>query len=52
MMLAGIRLKDASPADGGEPASDWSNRHLFERLVALGVARELTGPPIFRLDSL
>lgn len=51
-MIATLLSEDAQPARGGETASDRSSRRLFERLVALGVVRELTGRPTFRLYGL
>ena len=51
-MVATLLSEDAQPARGGETASDRSSRRLFERLVALGVVRELTGRPTFRLYGL
>ena len=49
--LALLLSEDAQPATAGK-ASDRSSRRLFERLVALGAARELTGRPTFRLYGL
>ena len=49
--LAILLSEDAQPATAGT-ASDRSSRRLFERLVALGAARELTGRPSFRLYGL
>jgi hypothetical protein len=49
--LAILLSEDAQPAVAGK-ASDRSSRRLFERLVALGAARELTGRPTFRLYGL
>jgi hypothetical protein len=42
-MVATLLSEDAQPARGGQTASDRSSRRLFERLVSLGVVRELTG---------
>jgi hypothetical protein len=44
-MLAILLVEDAQPATAGREASDRSTRRLFERLVSLGAARELTGRP-------
>ena len=49
--VAILLSEDAQPAVAGK-ASDRSSRRLFERLVALGAARELTGRPTFRLYGL
>jgi hypothetical protein len=49
--LAVLLSEDAQPATAGK-ASDRSSRRLFERLVALGAARELTGRTSFRLYGL
>ena len=43
-----LLMEDAQPAAAGK-ASDRSTRRLFERVVALGAARELTGRSSFRL---
>jgi len=51
-MIATLLSEDAQPARGGQTASHRSSRRLFERLVALGVVRELTGRPTFRLYGL
>jgi hypothetical protein len=51
-MLAILLAEDAQPATAGKAASDRSSRRLFERLVSLGAARELTGRPTFRLYGL
>ena len=50
-MVATLLSEDAQPARGGQ-TSDRSSRRLFERLVSLGVVRELTGRPTFRLYGL
>lgn len=52
MMVAILLSEDAQPAKTGKAASDRSSRRLFERLVALGGVRELTGRPAFRLYGL
>ena len=51
-MVATLLSEDAQPARGGPGLSDRSSRRLFERLVALGAVRELTGRPSFRLYGL
>jgi hypothetical protein len=48
-LLADDAVAAAAPTPG---SSDRARRRLFERLVALGVARELTGRKIFRLYGL
>lgn len=52
MMVAILLMEDAQAAGAGRTASDRSTRRLFERLVALGALRELTGRPTFRLYGL
>lgn len=52
IMVAILLAEDAQPAGVGKTASDRSTRRLFERLVSLGVVRELTGRPTFRLYGL
>ena len=51
-MVAILISEDAQPAKTGRTTSDRSSRRLFERLVALGGVRELTGRPTFRLYGL
>ena len=51
-MVAILLMEDAQPAASGKTASDRSGRRLFERLVELGAARELTGRSTFRLYGL
>jgi Protein of unknown function (DUF1403) len=46
-----LLTEDAQAASAGA-ATDRSSRRLFERLVAIGAARELTGRPTFRLYGL
>ena len=48
-LLSDDALSAATPIAG---LSDRARRRLFERLVALGAARELTGRPTFRLYGL
>ncbi len=48
-LLADDAISAAAPIAG---LSDRARRRLFDRLVALGVARELTGRPTFRLYGL
>jgi hypothetical protein len=51
--LAALIADDAVSAAAPLPGlSDRARRRLFERLVALGAARELTGRPTFRLYGL
>ncbi|WP_247494062.1 DUF1403 family protein [Bradyrhizobium sp. 142] len=51
-MVLILLTEDAQPAGAGKTASDRSTRRLFERLVALGAVRELTGRSSFRLYGL
>jgi len=51
-MVAILISEDAQAAQTGRTVSDRSSRRLFERLVALGGVRELTGRPTFRLYGL
>jgi Protein of unknown function (DUF1403) len=51
-MVAILLMEDAQPAAAGKDASDRSTRRLFDRLVALGAVRELTGRSSFRLYGL
>ncbi len=51
-MVAILLMEDAQAAASGKTASDRSSRRLFERLVELGAARELTGRSSFRLYGL
>ncbi len=44
--------EDALAARAGATASDRAARRLFDRLTGLGVVRELTGRPTFRLYGL
>ena len=52
LVRAMLLTEDAQAATAGASATDRSTRRLFERLVAIGVARELTGRPTFRLYGL
>lgn len=51
-VVATLLTEDALTAQAGAQASDRAARRLFERLTALGLVRELTGRPIFRLYGL
>ena len=50
--VAALLTEDALAAQAGARASDRAARRLFDRLTALGAARELTGRPTFRLYGL
>lgn len=52
MMVARLLAEDALTVTAGQSTSDRSCRRLFERLVALGGVRELTGRSTFRLYGL
>ncbi|MGN7871130.1 DUF1403 family protein [Paracoccus sp. 22332] len=47
-----LQTEDALAAQAGERSSDRAARRLFDRLTALGLVRELTGRPTFRLYGL
>ncbi len=47
-----LLTEDALTARAGEKASDRAARRLFDRLTTLGLVRELTGRPTFRLYGL
>jgi hypothetical protein len=47
-----LLTEDAQAATASANATDRSRRRLFDRLVAIGAARELTGRPTFRLYGL
>jgi Protein of unknown function (DUF1403) len=47
-----LLTEDAQAATAGARATDRSSRRLFERLVAIGAVRELTGRTTFRLYGL
>ena len=51
-ILAMLLTEDAIPAQAGAEASDRAARRLFDRLTSLGLVRELTGRPTFRLYGL
>jgi hypothetical protein len=51
-MVAILMREDAQSAAAGKEATDRSSRRLFDRLVSLGAARELTGRTTFRLYGL
>ena len=51
-IIAALLTEDALAAQAGAEASDRAARRLFDRLTSLGLARELTGRPTFRLYGL
>ena len=51
-VVATLLAEDALAAQAGAQTSDRAARRLFERLTALGLVRELTGRPSFRLYGL
>ena len=53
LVRAMLLTEDAQAATAGASATDRSTRRLFERLVAIGAARELTVdfPPLRDLAS-
>lgn len=51
-MVARLLTEDAVAAQAGAAASDRAARRFFDRLTGLGVVRELTGRPTFRLYGL
>ena len=52
LMIAILIGEDAQAAKTGKTVTDRSSRRLFDRLVALGAVRELTGRSTFRLYGL
>lgn len=51
-IITALLSEDALAAQAGAEASDRAARRLFERLTSLGLVRELTGRPTFRLYGL
>lgn len=51
-IITGLLTEDALAAQVGAEASDRAARRLFDRLTLLGLVRELTGRPTFRLYGL
>lgn len=51
-LIAALLTEDALAAQAGAAASDRAARRLFDRLTGLGLVRELTGRPTFRLYGL
>ena len=51
-IIARLQTEDALAAQAGAEASDRAARRLFDRLTSLGLVRELTGRPTFRLYGL
>ena len=51
-IIKALLTEDALAAQAGAEASDRAARRLFDRLTSLGLVRELTGRPTFRLYGL
>ncbi|WP_230383210.1 DUF1403 family protein [Paracoccus shanxieyensis] len=51
-IIAALLTEDALAPQAGAGASDRAARRLFDRLTSLGLVRELTGRPTFRLYGL
>lgn len=51
-IITGLLTEDALAAQAGAEASDRAARRLFDRLISLGLVRELTGRATFRLYGL
>lgn len=51
-IITALLTEDATPARAGFEASDRAARRLFDRLMSLGLVRELTGRSSFRLYGL
>jgi hypothetical protein len=51
-IIAAVLDEDAVAASGGTVMTDRARRRLFDRLVSLGVVRELSGRATFRLYGL
>ena len=51
-IISALLTEDALAAQAGAEASDRAARRLFGRLTSLGLVRELTGRPTFRLYGL
>lgn len=51
-IINALLTEDALAAQAGAEASDRAARRLFDRLTSLGLVRELTGRPTFRLYGL
>ena len=51
-IITALLTEDALAAQAGAEASDRAARRLFDRLTSLGLVRELTGRPTFRLYGL
>ena len=51
-IIGALLTEDALAAQAGAQASDRAARRLFDRLTGMGLVRELTGRPTFRLYGL